>query len=329
MTKAKKRELVKNILLLIIGSSIVALANALFIVPFNIVKGGMTSVAMIISDMLFSLTGTDLTSAFLGGFNIVLWIIAFFLVSRRFALSSLVGTLAYPLFLTLFTRIDLVNVTKLMDYFNSGDQTGKLILFGLAGGVINGAGLSLCFMGKGSTGGSDVLSALMVKYLNWKQSNASLFIDGIIIILGFIFYKDWGNLLVGILSALASSLAVRNIYGKQNTVYVLDILTDKVEEVKEVIMNELQETCTIYTVEGGYSKDTKKVVHCVLKYKEMKILKSVVPSLDPKAFVSVYEASAAYGGSTEDAYIKKSEKERILSSVKKTKGKKKGKKEQE
>ncbi len=71
-------------------------------------------------------------------------------------------------------------------------------------------------MGKGSTGGSDVISVSCVKYLNMKQDVATLSIDVITIVLGFIIFQSWESLLVGILSALITSVAIKNIYGKYN-----------------------------------------------------------------------------------------------------------------
>ncbi len=320
--KPQTKQKTRNILLLLFGGALTGFANALFIVPFSIVKGGMTSVAMILSSWIFPWTNMDLTTYFLWGFNVILWFIAFFFVSKEFAISSLIGTIAYPLFYSLFSAFNLADHMGLIAYFNEGEQTSKLILFGIAGGVLNGIGLSLCFMGKGSTGGSDVLAALMVKYANFKQENASLLIDAIIVLLGFACYQDWGKALVGILTAVASSVAVKLLYGKYNTVYVLDILTDQVDEIQKIVSEELHDTCTIYTVQGGYSKKTMQVVHCVLVYREAKFLKGIIPSIDPNAFVSSYETSAVFGGSTGDAYLPKRQKEKFLRKMNKEEQKK-------
>lgn len=315
MKKEITKQKTKNILLLLFGGALTGFANALFIVPFSIVKGGMTSVAMILSSWLFPWTNTDITTYLLWGFNVILWVVSFFLISKEFAFSSLIGTIAYPLFFSLFSALQIADRVGLIAYFNEGEQTSKLILFGIAGGVLNGIGLSLCFMGKGSTGGSDVLAALMVKYVNFKQENASLLIDGIIVLLGFACYQDWGKALVGILTAVASSIALKLLYGKYNTVYVLDILTDKVDEIQKIVSDELHDTCTIYTVQGGYSKKTMQVVHCVLVYRDAKFLKGIIPSIDPNAFVSSYEASTVFGGSTGDAYLPKRQKEKFLKKI--------------
>lgn len=311
----KISERIVNIILILFGSALVALSNSIFIVPFNIVKGGMTSVAMMISNLLYPLTNSNTTDIVLWIVNIVLWFIALFLIGKKFAMSTLVGTVGYSVFMSLFLRLDLVNKFKLMEYYGSGDATAKLILFGLAGGVIAGFGASLCFMGKGSTGGSDVISVACVKFLNIKQDVATLTIDIITIVLGFIIFKSWESLLVGILSALITSVAIKNIYGKYNTIYIIDILTEKVDEIQRIISEEFHDTSTIYIVEGGYSKEPKKVVHCVLVYKEAKMLKAMVPEIDKNAFVTEYETTSAYGGSTYDAYLSNKTKEKILNKI--------------
>lgn len=311
----KISERIVNIILILFGSALVALSNSIFIVPFNIVKGGMTSVAMMISNLLYPLTNSNTTDIVLWIVNMALWLVALLLIGKKFAMSTLVGTVGYSVFMSLFLRLDLVNKFKLMEYYGSGDATAKLILFGLAGGVIAGFGASLCFMGKGSTGGSDVISVACVKYLNVKQDVATLTIDVITIVLGFIIFKSWESLLVGILSALITSVAIKNIYGKYNTIYIIDILTEKVDEIQRIISEEFHDTSTIYIVEGGYSKEPKKVVHCVLVYKEAKMLKAMIPEIDKNAFVTEYETTSAYGGSTYDAYLSNKTKEKILNKI--------------
>lgn len=315
MSRSEKRKLSQkaaNTLLVLVGSGIVALANAVFIVPFEIVKGGMTSVAMMVSSVLFPVFQSDITDIALWVINIALWLVAYFFVGKKFAMSTLVGTIGYSAFLSLFLRLDLVDKWGLTAYFQSGDTTAKLILLGMAGGVIDGFGASLCFMGKGSTGGGDVISVSCVKFLNMKQDIASLLINVITILLGFAIFRNWGSLLVGILAALVSSVAIRTIYGKYNSVYVLDILTDKVEEIQSIVSDELHETSTIYSVEGGYSGESKKVVHCVLVYKEAKLLKAMIPEIDRDAFVTEFETTSVYGGSTSDAYISDKTKAEVL-----------------
>lgn len=92
-------------------------------------------------------------------------------------------------------------------------------------------------------------------------------------------------------------------------------MTDKVDEVQKLVSEEFKDTCTIYTVEGGYSKETKKIVRCVLIYKEAKLLKTIVPTIDSNAFITEYESTSVYGGSTSDAYITEKKKEKVLNKI--------------
>jgi len=312
----------RNGLFLVLGSALLALANALFLVPFSIVKGGMTSVAMILSDLLLPLfQGRETTDLWLWALNVLLWFVAFFAVSKDFALKSLVGTLAYPAFLSLFLRLDLVGRTGLLAYAG-GDvasvETAKLTLLGLAGGVLNGIGLSLCFIGEGSTGGSDVLSVLLTKYTDLKQDAASLLIDTLIILGGFAAYRDWGKLLVGILTAFSSSFALKALYGKFQSLYVFEVVSTKMAALQEMVQKEFHKSGTLDSVVGGYSKEKKEVLRIVLTYKESKRMYAILEQVDPQAFVSVYEASAAYGGSFRKPDVPKKEKERMRKELEET-----------
>ena len=87
------KEKVKNICLILLGSCIVGFANALFIVPFDIIKGGMTSIAMVLSNVLFPFTNQNLTDIFLWILNIILWVVGLIFLGKKFAMSTLIGTI--------------------------------------------------------------------------------------------------------------------------------------------------------------------------------------------------------------------------------------------
>ncbi|HCY67972.1 MAG TPA: hypothetical protein DHU62_04485 [Firmicutes bacterium] len=108
MEKIKTPEKILNIILIVIGSCLVALANAVFIVPFDIVTGGMTSVAMMISNLMYPIFNQNITDIVLWIINTILWFVALLLISKKFALSTLIGTICYSAFMTLFLRLDLV-----------------------------------------------------------------------------------------------------------------------------------------------------------------------------------------------------------------------------
>lgn len=286
----------KSLLLIFFGSLITGFSNSCFLIPFDIVKGGMTSIAMILSKVCLPLFNMETTDFFLAGLNVLCWIVAFFFVGKDFAFKSLLGTILYPLFVMLFTRIGMVNRIGLYSFFETGDETAKLILLGLAGGVLNGIGLALCFMGEGSTGGSDVLSVLLVKFTNIRQGLASLAIDSVIILIGFAAYQDWGKLLVGVLTAAISAEALKLLYGRVETIYVINIISDAKEKIRSYVSDTLHTTCTFDTVEGGYSRTNKTKTNIILSYKDMRSLLLAMKGIDPQAMISVYEASQVQGG---------------------------------
>lgn len=313
--KKLKKEILYN-LLIILGCLVLALANSLFLVPFDIVKGGMTSIAMIINHYIEAATGATVTDIFVWGFNAILWVIGLIFLGKDFAMKTLVGTICYPLFLTLFTRIDLASLVGITNFYNNGlsegtQDFGKLIIFGVMGGILSGLGGALAFTGKGSTGGSDVIVFIIAKYTDIKQDVAALLVDSCIIITGLCVYQNWGKAFVGIFAALASSLTVKQVYMKTVSNYVVDIVTDQSELIQKYVSNEFKKTCTISDVKGGYSGEGKTMVHCLLTYHETKKIKDVIGALDEKAFVSVYECSDVIGGAFSSVYSNPKERERI------------------
>jgi uncharacterized membrane-anchored protein YitT (DUF2179 family) len=310
-TKDRVKKEVRNVLFILAGSAILALGSAMFIVPFNIVKGGMTSVAMMINKPIEAATGQSYTDILVWAFNIVLWVIGFFVLGKEFAMRTLIGSVAYPLALTLFLRFDIATRVGLVSFYENSDKIAALSLLGLAGGVVSGIGASLAFIGNGSTGGSDVISYSIAKYTDLKQDNAGLLVDSVIILAGLAVFQDWGQFLVGILAAFASSAAVKALYVRTTKNYRVQVISDNHEAIQDFLGKEFHKTCTLSTVVGGYSKQEKTKISVLLTYHEFKVFREVVGSFDPKAFVSADEVSEVAGGAFEPAHVNKKEAKRL------------------
>jgi len=310
-TKANVLKESKNVLFILLGCVVLALGSSLFLVPFEIVKGGITSVAIMINSPLEKATGFAWTDILVWGFNAILWAIGFFTLGKEFALRTLVGSIAYPLFLTLFLRLDLANKLGLLSFYQEGDTLSRLSLLGLAGGVVSGFGASLAFLGHGSTGGSDVISYTLAKYTDLKQDVAGLLVDSCIILVGLFVYQDWGKFLVGVLAAFASSAAVKAIYVRTTKNYRVQVISTEHEKIQTFVSKEFGKTCTLTQVVGGYSKQEKTMLSVLLTYRESKVFREVVGSFDPKAFISVDEISEVSGGNFNPVHVNKKEAKRI------------------
>ena len=288
-----KKEL-KHIGLCIVGSFILAFGTAAFLIPANVVAGGTSGIGMIVSYFVKDSLGTRFEDIVVWSINIILLIIAFFFVGKKFALHTLVSTIFFPAFFTLMIRTPMI--TWVSDYFIINPEmypegflaldSIRLMLAGIFAGITIGAGVSLTFIGGGSTGGLDVVYFLIEKYLHIKQSISSFVLDAaIIIVYACCIPNRVLPSLVGVVSALLSALMIEVMYIRINCNYVVDILTVKYKEIDNYIIKELKMTSTLLEATGAYSNKKYKLVRFIIKRRDFEDVKKVIAKIDPKAFI--------------------------------------------
>lgn len=295
---------IKHILLCILGSFILAFGTAAFLIPANIVAGGTSGLGMIVSYFVKDSLGTRFEDIVVWSINIVLLIVAFFFVGKRFALHTLVSTLFFPAFFTLMIRTPMISwisdyfIIDLIGYpesFAALDSI-RLMLAGVFAGITIGGGVALTFVGGGSTGGLDVLYFLIDKYLHIKQSISSFVLDAVIIIAYACCIPNRVlPSLVGVVSALLSAVMIEVIYIRLKTNYVVDILTTKYKEMNDFIIKDLKMTSTLLEATGAYSKKKFKLVRLVVSRRDYQDIRKQLMNIDPNAFISVFDSKQILG----------------------------------
>jgi uncharacterized membrane-anchored protein YitT (DUF2179 family) len=154
-----------DVVLLVVGSTVMALAYNLFLIPHQIVPGGVSGISMILNH--FFQTPVGLVSL---GLNIPLFILGVRVLGRTYGLKSLAGVVISCLMIDLFTYVLPV-----------GKATDDIILACVFGGITLGAGLGLVFRGGGSTGGSDIVGQVLNRYTNLSIGSAILLTDTLIV----------------------------------------------------------------------------------------------------------------------------------------------------
>lgn len=312
-----KRE-IKNILLVLAGCFVLAFADAIFIIPSNIVNGGVDSLSIIINYYLEPILKFNVTDFTLIFFQLIFWILGIIFLGKRFSLHTLLGTIMFPLFYTIMLRIDLINLIGINAiYLKNTNSDGSLnlallMMSGLFGGALSGVGVALTFLGNGSTGGTDVISFIIAKYSDVKQDVSGFILDASLIILGLICFKDWELGLVGILSAFSCALAVQYIFVYGNSYIIADIISDQNDLILNFIHQELGHGSTLVNVIGGYSQEKRKMVRVLILKVEMNELKNFIGTVDPKALVTFTQAKTINGFGFEPFMVSKQEKKKII-----------------
>lgn len=283
-----------NNFLIIIGSLLSAIGTALFLTKSQIISGGLSGIAIIIQ--YFVGPGFQVVDIVVWSLSAVLWVVGCFTLGKEFSLRTLLSSIMYPLFLTLFLRIEAFQRVATEIAGGDAPAIGNLILCGLFSGVFVGAGVATTFLGKGSTGGVDVLVFIFAKKTKIKESMWTFIIDGSIIALSmFIIPSNWIHSLVGIISAFITAMMIEFIYNSNVSSYQADIISDQWEKISKFAQDTLGRGATIISAVGGYQGDERKVLRVVFEKRQFDKLAKYIASVDPKAFVTYTQTKVVYG----------------------------------
>jgi uncharacterized membrane-anchored protein YitT (DUF2179 family) len=277
-------------LLIVFGSILLAAGDALFLIPYNIVSGGVAGLGIVLVqafpswDVNLTITVLQWTLFFLG----------FVLLGARFSLRTLISTLVYPISLYAFDR--LLSDQSFANWVSLGahDETAALILAGGFGGALVGIGCGLTFIGGGSTGGTDCLSLSLTKYFHIKASVGSLTIDMVIILSNLFFAKNVLIVIIGMVSAFLCAVFIDKTYIGDNS-YVGFIVSDKWEEINRQINTTMERGTTLIDSYGGYTGKDKVMIEVAFTTDEYDDIQKLVFKIDPKAFMTILDAYEVTG----------------------------------
>jgi uncharacterized membrane-anchored protein YitT (DUF2179 family) len=304
-TKMDWFKIICRTFLVVFGTFLVAFGSVTFHVPLDINAGGLSGIGIIVryfSPEAMKVISYNLVVTIA---SIVLWIVGLIFIGKDFALKTLVATIAFPAATWLFTACPGISdgistLGEMLRTSGNGPTAGNYLLSGIFGGVFVGIGVAITFVGGGSTGGVDVLTFLMEKFLRIKQSIASFIIDGSIVVIGLFCLVPQNHefllpCLSGIMSAFMTSIFIEFIYiGSENS-YQVDIISPKWEEISRFAQDELGRGATIIHAEGGYRGEERIVLRIVFSKRQYNKLRAFISKVDPKAFVTFTQTNAVFG----------------------------------
>ena len=294
-------------LLIILGSVIVAFGNIVFLKPLEINAGGLNGIGIVVTHFLPEASKDLVYDILIAGLSIILWFLGLIFISKDFAFKTIISTIAFPVASALFDSAPGISdfasfiTNSLINFGGLGPTIGTYILFSLAGGVFVGFGVGMTFIGGGSTGGVDVLTFIMDKYLIIKQSVASFILDASVILVGVIIlsldnpevYLLSG--LVGVLSVAVTAFLIEIVYIKFQEVYQCDIISDKWEDISKFVQEDLEKGVTILQVKGWYKLEDRIMLRVILNKFQYDELRNFLAKVDPKAFISVGQTKVVFG----------------------------------
>lgn len=223
-------------------------------------------------------------SVFVYILNILLFVMAFFLINKEFAMKTIVSSFIFPLFFEVAQNITVFDVLS-----------SDLFLASIIGGALIGTGCGMVLRGNGSSGGFDILAVVIYKYFN-IQTAITLCICDMAVLCLQINLENVLTSIYGIVMILMTSTLVNKIVTKGTNEVKMMIFTNKSLEIKDLLLKREDCGLTLLKAESGYRNQTMDVIVSIMPYDKVQSCKTDVLTEDPEAFIVLEDVQAAYTG---------------------------------
>lgn len=273
--KLNYKNFIKEIIILTWAVAIIAAAVYFFLVPSHTSVSSISGLGIVISNFV-PLPLSAITMIL----NVVLLIIGFFTCGREFGAKTVYTSVVLPLFIGLFEKIAP----------NFGSMTNSQELDVLCYILVVSIGLSILFDRNASSGGLDIVAKIMNKYLNMELGRA-MSLSGMCVALSAALVYDKKTVVLSILGTYFNGMVLDHFIFDHNIKRRVCVITNKEEELRRFIIEDLHSGATIYEATGAYKMQKRNEIITIVDKTEYQKLMNFINREDPKAFVTVYNVS--------------------------------------
>lgn len=271
-----------RLLVMLVGTAIVAAGVKLVFEPMNMVTGGVSGLAIILKNLTKGIIKGGISVEFTTTLvNIPLLLVAWKVKGLDFLKNTILATVAFTFALYIIPSYNIANHDNL--------------LASVVGGVLTGTGLGMVFQNGGSTGGTDLLGAILNHYFpNFSVADMLLFADSAIIMLGALIF-GLNSALYAVIAVYVTTKVMDSILEGMKFAKLAYIISDHPDEMSKHVMNTLGRGATFIEAQGGYTMETKRMLMCVVSNKQIVKLKKCVAEIDPESFLVIADAREVLG----------------------------------
>jgi uncharacterized membrane-anchored protein YitT (DUF2179 family) len=266
-----------------LGTAIYAFGLHYFVISNELMEGGITGIALLLNytfNIPLSLTNLVI--------NIPLFYIGWKILGKETMLYSIFGTLSLSFFLWMMEWLIsngwVIPFRSQHDYFLATSYAGLTL----------GLGLGVVFRYGGTTGGADIIARIGQKWKGWSMGQVILLFDAVVIG-SSIFLIPMEKILYTFVAVFISTKVIDIIVEGSYAAHAFMIISDHADDIAAAISLEIDRGATIFPAYGSFSKIQKEVVYCVIYRTEMKRLKDLIRSIDPRAFIIINEVHDVLG----------------------------------
>ena len=278
----RTKQIAWNYVLILVGTAVMALAIQCIYDRVGLVTGGVTGLTIIIRNITKSVISGGIPLRFANiVLNIPVFIYSYVKFGKKFVGRTLFATIMLSVWLYIIPGVDL-----------SGDD---YLLAALFGGVFTGVGMGIVLRAGATTGGTDMVAALIqTKMRHYSVVQIMQVMDAAIVIAGLYVFGLRSTLYAVVSIFVSTKVSDGFLEGFKNSKAAL-IITNHYKEVAARVMDELGRGVTGMDAKGMYTQDYKYVLYCVVSRKEIVQLKEIVNDVDPDAFVIVSDVREVLG----------------------------------
>ena len=274
--KSKLSQYVKKYIYIFIGSIITAIGLEIFLIPNNIIDGGVVGISI----MLSAITGLPF-GAFLILINLPFLYLGYKHIGKAFAIATTFAVISLSFWSSVFLPV--LPVTN--DYF----------LAAVFGGIITGTGVGLIIRNGGSLDGTEIVAILTDKKTVFSVGEIVMFINLFILSSASLVF-GWDKAMYSLVAYFVIAKMIDVVLKGLEETYSVMIVTSQHTDILNRLMLEMDKGVTVLHGEGGYTKEKRKILYCVVTRLEIDKLKNMVLDIDEGAFVTINPVSDIVGG---------------------------------
>lgn len=278
-TIQKKRKIslyVRKYLYLFIGAIIAAVGLEVFLIPNHIIDGGVVGISI----MLSAVTGIPF-GVLLIVINLPFLFLGYKYIGKPFAIATTFSIICLSFWSNIFLPV--LPVTN--DFF----------LAAVFGGIITGTGVGLVIRNGGSFDGTEIVAIITDRKTVFSVGEIVMFINLFILSSASLIF-GWDKAMYSLVAYFVISKMIDVVIKGLEETYAVMIVTSQHEEIADKLMKQMDKGVTLLHGEGGYSKEKRKILYCIVTRLEIDSLKSIVLDVDESAFITINPISDIVGG---------------------------------
>jgi uncharacterized membrane-anchored protein YitT (DUF2179 family) len=269
----KKLTIVRRILLIMVGATLSSIGLEIFLVPNNIIDGGVVGISMMTSYLTHIPLGI-----FTFLFNIPFFIIGYRQIGKSFVISTAFAVICLSIGVSVLHPVQ--------------GLTQDVFLAAIFGGIINGAGVGLIIRAGGSLDGTEIVAIILDKKISFSIGEIVMFFN-VFILCGAGFVYGWDRAMYSLVTYYIAFKVIDIVVDGLDESKAVMIVSDKSEDIKEAVIARLGRGVTVLNGEGGFSKVPTDVIYVVLSRLELAKLKAIILGFDENALITIGSVEVA------------------------------------